>query len=66
MSTDTHKPDWELKAECHGLGNWHAVISDGRKWWRLPGYLTKSQALAAGSEAIQRWTSTEETTCQEK
>lgn len=66
MSTDTHEPDWELKAECHGLGNWHAVISDGRQWVRLPGYLTQSQAIAAGCESIQRRTSKQETTCQEK
>ena len=60
-----NQPDWELKTECHGLGDWHAVISDGRKWWRLPGYLTRSQAIAAGCEAIQRRKIDQEMTCQE-
>ena len=58
--------DWELKAERCGACSWDAVISDGRKWWRLSGYLTKSQALAAGSEEIRRRTTNQEKLCQEK
>lgn len=57
--------DWELRTERHGAGNWHVVIGDGRKWWRLSGFLTKSQALAAGSAEIRRRKINQETTCRE-
>ena len=65
MSTDTHEPDWELNTECHGLGNWHAVIDNGRQCLRLPGYESQLAAMAAGCEAIQRRTIKQETTCRE-
>jgi len=62
MAGTVYEPEWRLRTECHGLGNWHAVIDNGRDWIRLPGYESQLAALAAGSEAIQRRTITEETT----
>ena len=48
------QPEWRLSAECHGAGNWHAVLDNGIEVWHLPGHESQLAALAAGSESIQR------------
>jgi hypothetical protein len=66
MAGTIYEPEWRVQTECHGLGNWHAVIDNGRKFLRLPGHESQLAALAAGSEAIKQRTITEEMLCQEK
>lgn len=54
------QPEWRLRTECHGPGNWHAVIYNGISVWILPGYESQLAALAAGSESIRRRTEQQE------